>query len=62
MSNYNINLFELNKAIYTGFDLATRSGPLCEEPMIGVVYIVESFEIVQNKLEKTEIDQKNLNQ
>jgi translation elongation factor EF-G len=26
-----------------GFDLATQSGPLCEEPMMGACFIIEGF-------------------
>ena len=31
-----------------GFDMATISGPLCEEPIIGVCYIVESFGFIED--------------
>eukprot|EP01119_Soliformovum_irregulare_P017176 TRINITY_DN5056_c0_g1_i1.p1 TRINITY_DN5056_c0_g1~~TRINITY_DN5056_c0_g1_i1.p1 ORF type:complete len:1064 (-),score=378.08 TRINITY_DN5056_c0_g1_i1:194-2935(-) len=34
-------LQELNNSFITGFQLATAAGPLCEEPMAGVCFIVE---------------------
>jgi hypothetical protein len=30
----------------TGFDIATMSGPLCEEPMLGSVFLIETIELV----------------
>jgi ribosome assembly protein 1 len=37
--------FELEKAIITGFQLASQAGPLCEEPMHGVAFFVDSLEV-----------------
>ena len=54
MKNYyesNINKEEIVKAIISGFDYAIISGPLCEEPMMGVCFIVEEFGFVKNKSE-----------
>ena len=34
---------ELESSIINGFQLATLSGPLCEEPMMGVAFIVTSL-------------------
>ena len=31
----------------TGFDIATVSGPLCEEPMLGAVFLIENIELVK---------------
>lgn len=30
-----------------GFQLATLSGPLCEEPMMGVCFILKKWEIIE---------------
>ena len=35
--------FELS--IVNGFQLATSSGPLCEEPMMGICFFLESMEV-----------------
>jgi hypothetical protein len=37
----------LTNAIATGFDIATVSGPLFEEPMMGAIFIIESIELVK---------------
>lgn len=36
---------ELESSIINGFQLATLSGPLCEEPMMGVAFVVTSLTI-----------------
>lgn len=38
----------------TGFDIATASGPLCEEPMLGAIFLIESVEPVNTILPKEE--------
>lgn len=38
--------------IETGFQLATFQGPLCAEPVEGLVYFVESLEFDEGRLEK----------
>jgi len=48
---YKFTFEELSNAISLGFDLATNAGPLCEEPMIGVCFIVEDFKFL-NELPK----------
>jgi hypothetical protein len=35
--SYNFSLEEVTHAIASGFDIATYAGPLCEEPMIGIL-------------------------
>jgi ribosome assembly protein 1 len=45
------------RAITTGFEISVSSGPLCEEPMMGVCFIVEAFEEVRI-IEEAEQDQK----
>jgi len=47
------NLFE--SAILGGFQLAVKSGPLCEEPMRGVAFIVENYHISNDSGENEEI-------
>lgn len=34
-------------AFTTGFDIATSSGPLCEEPMLGACFLIENVELVK---------------
>lgn len=46
---------EINKALMAGFEMSVSSGPLCEEPMMGVCFIVESFKPVEEeKMENNE--------
>jgi len=43
-----------------GFNSATTSGPLCEEPMQGVCFIIDNIEIVESETEgpmKSVLDQ-----
>ncbi|KAL1922585.1 uncharacterized protein VTP21DRAFT_10124 [Calcarisporiella thermophila] len=51
-SRFTINDFA--QSIQTGFQLATFSGPLCAEPMVGVCFIVEEFTV--NEEEANEDD------
>lgn len=37
---------DVNNALVAGFEMATRNGPLCEEPMLGACFIVESVQEV----------------
>lgn len=39
------SLVEYDSSFINGFQLATLSGPLCEEPMMGVAFIVEEWTI-----------------
>ena len=39
-------LYQSQSSILTGFQVATESGPICSEPMMGVAFIIESFEYV----------------
>jgi ribosome assembly protein 1 len=41
-------------SIVTGFQIATSTGPLCAEPMVGVCYFIEDFTIDTSKVEPTE--------
>jgi len=36
---------ELNSALISGFDLASVTGPLMDEPMQGAVFIIESISL-----------------
>ena len=36
---------QLLQSVHTGFQLATLAGPLCHEPMAGVAFILESFDV-----------------
>ena len=37
---------QISSSICSGFELATRAGPICEEPLRGVAFVVESVRIV----------------
>ena len=39
-------LWDLDNSIVSGFQIATLSGPLCEEPLRGVCFIIEKREMV----------------
>jgi ribosome assembly protein 1 len=47
----NLTTKVIDQALKAGFDLATLRGPLCEEPMFGVCFIVEDFYISEDYLE-----------
>jgi len=40
-----LSVKDFEGSINSGFQIATNSGPLCAEPMIGVCYILESFNV-----------------
>ena len=40
-------------SLVTGFDIATTSGPLCEEPMLGAAFFIENIELVQKPKQPT---------
>ena len=48
---------EFDHSLVSGFQLATLSGPLCEEPMHGVCFIVETWDL--NLLNSKQIDSLN---
>ena len=37
---------ELESSLIQGFQLATASGPLCEEPMMGLAFVVDNWEVL----------------
>ncbi|XP_046678882.1 LOW QUALITY PROTEIN: elongation factor-like GTPase 1 [Homalodisca vitripennis] len=41
------NLLEYDSSFVNGFQMATLAGPLCEEPMMGVAFVVEDWSIEQ---------------
>lgn len=41
-------LTNIDNAIVTGFQMATISGPLCDEPMMGVCFCVEGIEFISD--------------
>lgn len=42
-------LQQLDNSIVTGFQLATQSAPLCEEPMMGVAFVVTDVKFTQQE-------------
>jgi ribosome assembly protein 1 len=38
-------LFECDSSFVNGFQLATLAGPLCEEPMMGVGFVVQHWTV-----------------
>jgi ribosome assembly protein 1 len=44
LEHHEITHKDLINSLITGFDIATYSGPLCEEPMLGACFIVETIE------------------
>jgi len=44
-SQEKISVKDFEGSINSGFQIATNSGPLCAEPMMGVCFILESFDI-----------------
>ena len=40
---HNVSMKEFNSAMVSGFDLATVTGPLMDEPMQGAVFILENI-------------------
>ncbi len=47
---------ELNSAMISGFDLATFSGPLMDEPMQGAIFIIEDISLAEELKEETSND------
>jgi ribosome assembly protein 1 len=40
---------DFSESLITGFQLATLAGPLCEEPMMGVCFILQEFMMTETK-------------
>ena len=47
-------LWEYDSAVVSGFQIATQSGPLCEEPMMGVGFVVEQWIINSEPAQSTD--------
>ncbi|CAC5382553.1 RIA1 [Mytilus coruscus] len=45
-SEGNGELWDLDNSFVSGFQIATLSGPLCEEPMRGVCFVIEKWEMM----------------
>lgn len=52
---HNVSIKELNSAMISGFDLATVTGPLMDEPMQGAVFILESISLDKAAAEEQQI-------
>lgn len=46
LTAHEVSSKDLINSVTTGFDIATRSGPLFDEAVMGVVFIIESIELV----------------
>ncbi|RHZ72134.1 hypothetical protein Glove_245g13 [Diversispora epigaea] len=59
-SSWVLTIRDFEENIHTGFQLATKSGPLCAEPMMGVAYFLEDFKIsiTDENLDVTEMRSK----
>ncbi|GES89533.1 P-loop containing nucleoside triphosphate hydrolase protein [Rhizophagus clarus] len=42
---HELSIRDFVEGIHTGFQLATKSGPLCAEPLMGVAYFLEDFTV-----------------
>ena len=38
---------DICNSFVTGFDIAVGSGPLCEEPILGSVFLIETIELLK---------------
>ncbi|VDI73619.1 ribosome assembly protein 1 [Mytilus galloprovincialis] len=47
-SEGNGELWDLDNSFVSGFQIATLSGPLCEEPMRGVCFVIEKWEMMND--------------
>ena len=60
LANKNISIKEFFNSLKMGFDLAVKNGPLCEENMYGVIFVIEfvQFKPIKNK-ENNNSEEKN---
>lgn len=56
-SSINMEAEGLKNSIVAGFQLATSAGPLCDEPMWGLAFLVESYIFPDNLETKDQLDQ-----
>nr|XP_054756574.1 elongation factor-like GTPase 1 [Lytechinus pictus] len=53
-------LREFDNSVVSGFQLATLAGPICEEPMMGVCFVMEKWEMDKTLMSKGLEDNTNL--
>ena len=58
----NIPINEFLNGLKTGFELAIKNGPLCEENMYGVIFVLEFVEFKAKKQEKQKEKEKEKNE
>ncbi len=46
-------LADYDSSVVNGFQLATLAGPICEEPMTGVAFFLDEFEVCDNVMEES---------
>ena len=44
LTSHDVTWRDMCNSFITGFDIAVQSGPLCEEPILGAVFLIESIE------------------
>jgi len=47
---------EYDSAVVSGFQIATQSGPLCEEPMMGVGFVIEQWVVSEQPAKSADTD------
>lgn len=58
-SSADLKSSEYETSIVFGFNLATAKGPICEEPMQGVVFFIDKFQVQQQQ--QVNLDESNPN-
>ena len=53
LAAHEVTAKDLSNAVTTGFDIATRAGPLFDEAVMGAVFIVESIDLVKEPVVRT---------
>ncbi|KAG0055413.1 Cytoplasmic GTPase/eEF2-like protein (ribosomal biogenesis) [Gryganskiella cystojenkinii] len=48
-NNNVITIQDLAESVQTGFQIATNTGPLCGEPMLGMAFFVQEFELLETE-------------
>ena len=54
MTEFKVERSEIMNALINGFSNATVNGPLCEEPMQGACFILQSIEFVEEEKQDEE--------
>lgn len=52
-AKFDCNYTEILNGFLQGFNHATASGPLCEEPMQGACFIIQHVDLVENEVQDT---------